>query len=75
MTRGAVCMYTLTPDEHFVVDHHPQSSRVVVVAGLSGHGFKLTHALGAIAAELVLDGHTPSPVGFLSLDRFRAAAR
>jgi glycine/D-amino acid oxidase-like deaminating enzyme len=75
ITRGAVCMYTLTPDEHFVVDHHPGSSRVVVVAGLSGHGFKLTSALGGIAAELALEGHTPSPVAFLSLARFRDASR
>lgn len=75
VTRGAVCMYTLTPDEHFVVDHHPGSPRVVVVAGLSGHGFKLTSALGAIAAELALDGHTPSPVGFLSAARFAVPSR
>lgn len=73
-TRGAVCMYTMTPDEHFVVDHHPRSSRVVVVAGLSGHGFKLTTALGAIAAELAVDGRTGSPVAFLGLARFRRPA-
>ncbi len=71
-SRGAVCMYTMTPDENFIVDRHPADDRVVVVAGLSGHGFKLTPALGAIAAELALDGATPSPIGFLGLSRFRA---
>ncbi|MFK8112977.1 MAG: N-methyl-L-tryptophan oxidase [Rubripirellula sp.] len=51
-SRG--CYYTVTPDEHFVVDHHPQHDNVVVVAGLSGHGFKFTSVLGQFASELTL---------------------
>lgn len=70
LTRGAVCMYTMTPDENFVVDLHPHDHRVVVVAGLSGHGFKLTPTLGAVAAELALDGGTSAPAAFLGLGRF-----
>lgn len=69
-TRGKTCLYTLTPDEHFVVDQHPRSKKAVVVCGLSGHGFKLASALGAIAVELAIDGVTESPIDFLRLSRF-----
>jgi sarcosine oxidase len=70
----AVCMYTMTSDAHFVVDRHPEHGNVVLAAGFSGHGFKFMSALGAILCELALDGHTPSPIDFLSLARFAADA-
>ena len=70
LTRHAVCFYTMSPDEHFLVDRHPQSERVVFAAGLSGHGFKFTSVLGEALAELALDGRTSLPVGFLSCQRF-----
>lgn len=65
----AVCMYTMTPDEHFIVDRHPLASQIVIAAGLSGHGFKFTGVLGQALADLLLDGKTDVPVGFLSLAR------
>ncbi len=69
--RHAVCYYTLTPDEHFIVDTVPGSAgRIAFVAGLSGHGFKFTSALGKILSELALDGATASPIEFLRLRRF-----
>jgi sarcosine oxidase len=72
--RSKVCMYTLTPDEHFVIDHLPGTDRRVAVAtGFSGHGFKFTPVVGEILADLVLDGGTRHPIGFLSLDRFAPA--
>ncbi|MEZ5558060.1 MAG: N-methyl-L-tryptophan oxidase [Pseudomonadales bacterium] len=69
-THHAVCMYTMSPDEHFLLDRHPRHDNVLFCAGLSGHGFKFASVLGAILAELALDGATPSPCGFLSLARF-----
>ncbi|HEX6962002.1 MAG TPA: N-methyl-L-tryptophan oxidase [Lacipirellula sp.] len=66
----AVCLYTMSPDEHFVVDRHPADERVVFAAGLSGHGFKFTPILGRLLTELVVDGRTTLPAGFLSLARF-----
>ncbi len=60
-----VCMYTNTPDQHFLVDKHPQDPRVVVVSACSGHGFKLSPAIGAAAADLATRGATELPVGFL----------
>ncbi len=70
-TRHAVCMYTMTRDGHFLVDHHPEHSNVVFAAGFSGHGFKFMSALGEILCELALDGQTPSAIDFLGMDRFK----
>jgi sarcosine oxidase len=67
--RYSVCMYTRTPDCHFIIDRHPQFANVVFGAGFSGHGFKFTSVLGKTLAELALDGSTPSPVDFLRLGR------
>ena len=69
--RSSVCMYTLTPDRHFLIDRHPRHPNVVFGAGFSGHGFKFTSVLGAALAELALDGRTELPVQFLSVSRFR----
>jgi sarcosine oxidase len=68
-TEHAVCMYTMTPDAHFVVDRHPEHPQVVFAAGLSGHGFKFTSVLGEVLAQLALDGEARLPIGFLSLAR------
>jgi glycine/D-amino acid oxidase-like deaminating enzyme len=59
----------MSPDEHFIVDRHPEHRHVVFAAGLSGHGYKLTSALGYILADLCLDGRTLLPVEFLGLNR------
>jgi len=68
-----VCMYTLTPDEHFVIDLLPGSAgRVAVAAGFSGHGFKFTPLIGEILADLALHGATEHPIGFLAAARFAA---
>jgi monomeric sarcosine oxidase len=71
--RHDVCMYTMTPDEHFVVAQHPDQPQVVAAAGLSGHGFKFAAVLGEILTELALDGSTRHPVGFLCAERFLQA--
>jgi glycine/D-amino acid oxidase-like deaminating enzyme len=70
MQRRSVCFYTMSPDEHFVVDRHPRHENVYFVAGLSGHGFKFTSVLGEAMAEMALEGRTELPVGFLSSRRF-----
>jgi len=53
------CLYTLTPERDFVVDRLPDLPAVVVVLG-AGHGYKFASVLGRIAAELSVDGVTPS---------------
>ena len=66
---GKACMYALTPDEHFIVDRHPHDARIVIAGGFSGHGYKFAPVIGEIVAQLVLDGGTPQPIGFLRLTR------
>jgi monomeric sarcosine oxidase len=70
-TRRGVCFYTMSPDEHFLVDRHPEHENVFFAAGLSGHGFKFTSVLGEALADLALEGKTCLPIGFLGLNRFR----
>lgn len=62
------CMYTLTPDRHFLIDIHPDHPRVAVAAGFSGHGFKFSSVVGEILADLVEIGRTRWPI-----DMFRFA--
>ena len=68
-TRHEVCFYTMSPDEQFIVDTHPQHKNVVFTAGLSGHGFKFTSVLGEALADLALDGATRLPIDFLRPER------
>jgi monomeric sarcosine oxidase len=66
---GKACMYTLTPDEHFIIDTDPRDPRVVLAGGFSGHGFKFCSVVGEIVADLVIDGSTRHPIDFLRLER------
>ncbi len=70
LTDHAVCLYTMSPDGHFVVGIHPDHSRVAIAAGFSGHGFKFASVIGEVLADLAIDGRTSHPVGFLAPDRF-----
>jgi sarcosine oxidase len=71
MQRHSVCFYTMSPDEHFIVDRDPADANTLFAAGLSGHGFKFTSVLGEALADLTLDGATNLPLGFLGLARLR----
>ncbi|WP_448627649.1 N-methyl-L-tryptophan oxidase [Geodermatophilus sp. URMC 64] len=60
---GVACMYTNTPDEHFVVARHPEHEQVTVACGFSGHGFKFVPVVGEVLADLVTEGTTRHPIG------------
>jgi sarcosine oxidase len=64
------CMFTNSPDEHFLIDHLPGRPQVVVAAGFSGHGFKFCSVVGEMLAELALDGDTPHDRSMFALSRF-----
>jgi len=51
--RSATCLYTNTPDQHFLVDFHPGHAEVLLVSACSGHGFKFASAIGEVAADLL----------------------
>jgi sarcosine oxidase len=69
-TRGEICMYTMSPDKHFVLDVHPAFQNVFVATGFSGHGFKFAPVVGEIMADLVEKGHTNLPAEMFRLSRF-----
>jgi sarcosine oxidase len=68
--RSLTCMYTNTPDHHFVVDFSPHDRRVVVLSPCSGHGFKFGPIIGDVAADLVLDGNTSRDISHFTAARF-----
>lgn len=67
---SATCLYTMSPDGNFLVGTRAGSRRTHFAAGLSGHGFKLSPALGDALVELALRGRTDLPIGFLAPERF-----
>jgi sarcosine oxidase len=68
---SSTCLYSMTPDEHFILDVHPEQSNVVFAAGFSGHGFKFAPVIGEVMADLALDGQTQVPIGFLRWNEAR----
>ena len=67
LLHAATCMYTNTPDGHFIIDRHPRHTRVTVACGFSGHGFKFASVVGEILAELAVYGHTRHPIELFRL--------
>jgi sarcosine oxidase len=66
------CLYTYSPDEHFIIDQLPEyNNQVTIAAGFSGHGFKFASVVGEILTELSLEGKTKQPVDFLRMNRFK----
>jgi len=65
------CIFTNTPDEHFIIDTLPGEPRVIVASPCSGHGFKFASVIGEILAELAIDGWTKHDIGLFKLDRFQ----
>ncbi len=63
----AVCFYTMTRDEHFIVDCHPAMDRVHLAVGFSGHGFKFAPVIGEVLADRVTGSATDLPVDFLRI--------
>ncbi|MEP6644887.1 MAG: N-methyl-L-tryptophan oxidase [Acidobacteriaceae bacterium] len=71
MLRAETCLYTMTPDEHFLLGTLPETPRVSIATGFSGHGFKFAPVIGEIMADLVLKGSTTWDLNLFSLTRFR----
>lgn len=68
--RSLVCMYTMTPDEHFIIDYYPHSDRIIVASACSGHGFKFASAIGKILAEMATGQTLSTDIGAFSIQRF-----
>lgn len=64
------CLYTCTPDGHFVLGRHPGHDAVWIVSPCSGHGFKFSPVIGEIVADLVAEGRTRHDIELFRLSRF-----
>ncbi len=58
LRSAVVCMYTNTPDGHFLIDQHPAYPQVWIVSPCSGHGFKFSSVVGEVMAGLLTKGQT-----------------
>jgi sarcosine oxidase len=70
LKSAVVCMYTNTPDEHFILDYHPIHPQVVIASPCSGHGFKFSAVVGEVAAALLQDKQPRFDLTLFKIGRF-----
>jgi sarcosine oxidase len=75
LKSSAVCMYTNTPDEHFILDFHPKAPQVLIISPCSGHGFKFAPVIGEIAASLLTGETPPFDLSLFKVSRFLARGK
>lgn len=74
VAQTSMCMYTMTPDEHFLIDRHPGHVNIAFGAGFSGHGFKFAPVIGDHLVDLATDASV-RPREMFALERFAGATR
>jgi sarcosine oxidase len=65
------CMFTKSPDDHFIIDLHPDYPQVAFAAGFSGHGYKFATVMGEIMADLVVEQQTNYDIELFRISRFK----
>ena len=68
--RGWSGAYDVTPDWHPILDESLEVGGLYIAAGFSGHGFKLSPAVGKRMAQFALTGNKPQDLTPFSLRRF-----
>ncbi|HEY1810519.1 MAG TPA: N-methyl-L-tryptophan oxidase [Acidobacteriaceae bacterium] len=71
LLHAETCLYTMTPDENFVIGPHPQNSNITLALGFSGHGFKFAPVIGELLGQLATEGKTTHDIAMFSPTRFR----
>ncbi|KRF43842.1 N-methyl-L-tryptophan oxidase [Paenibacillus sp. Soil787] len=71
LRKGKTCTYTLTPDENFIIDTHPEYPHIAFAAGFSGHGFKFSSVVGEILCQLITKGKSEHDISLFSMNRFK----
>ncbi len=66
------CLFTNTPDEHFIIDTLPGQPQVIVASPCSGHGYKFCSVIGEVLADVATTGQTRFDLGLHSYARFAA---
>lgn len=72
LLAAKTCLYTMTPDGDFLIDHCPGAPQIIVASPCSGHGFKFAPVVGEILADLATAGATRHDIGRFRLARFDA---
>lgn len=65
----SVCLYTNTPDHHFLIDRHPLHPQVLIASPCSGHGFKFASAIGESLAAWIVDGDPQADLSLFRIGR------
>ena len=66
---SSTCLYTNAPDDHFIIDFHPDHRNVLIVSACSGHGFKFSSAIGEIARQMMQDGKSTLDISLFRIKR------
>lgn len=74
LEQTSICMYTMTPDENFLIDRHPEHGNIAFGAGFSGHGFKFAPVIGEHLVDLATDG-SALPRDIFGINRFAGMIR
>ena len=69
-TSSTTCLYTNTPDGHFIIDFHPNHRNVMIVSPCSGHGFKFASVIGEVVQQMVNDGESKLDISLFKISRF-----
>ena len=72
---STTCLYTNTPDGHFIVDFHPNHKNVVIVSACSGHGFKFSSVIGEVVREMVQYGESKFDLSMFKINRFNSGPK
>ncbi len=67
----ATCMFTNTPDGHFIIDLHPHYPQISFASACSGHGFKFASVVGQMMADLAEHRKSRYTLEIFRLDRFK----
>jgi sarcosine oxidase len=70
LLAAKTCLYTVTPDQDFIIDRVPGSPQIIVASPCSGHGFKFAPVIGEILSDLATLGETRHDITRFRLDRF-----
>ncbi|HRH61632.1 MAG TPA: FAD-dependent oxidoreductase, partial [Chitinophagaceae bacterium] len=68
-SHAAVCMYTNTPTEDFIIDYHPENKNIIIASPCSGHGFKFSSAIGKLLCNMACDEELDFDIAPFSIER------
>jgi len=68
-SHAAVCMYTNTPTEDFLIDYHPENKNIIIASPCSGHGFKFSSAIGKLLCDMVCERPLDFDISVFGIER------